>query len=300
MSSRLPALRAAAVTITALAWAAACGSADSVSTNVENRCVIYYGDDVVPAPPDGAALCPKGACNFQSQSGCSASQNCFPHYDAASNSVVPTCGTAGGQKKGEPCVTAQQICGRGMVCADGVCAKVCCGGDYSACDPGESCFRHATTFMIPSTAGAQGGMLIDYDEGLGTCAPVGTCDVLDKNSCASDTKHPVCRVVDPTGAVACQQASDRKLGDECDDVHRCGGGEHCVSQLSAEASTPRHCVRLCRFGSCTAEPGCPRGEGPCVHFNRDPEGVGECTPGWKREGVEVDAGTSGNGPDASK
>src|SRR5499427_10400197 len=112
MSYRLPALRVAAVTITALAWAAACGGGDSSSTTTPgNRCVIYYGVDVVPAHPDGAALCPTGTCNFQSQSGCSASQNCFPHYDAASNSVVPTCGTAGGQKEGQPCVDVNQICG---------------------------------------------------------------------------------------------------------------------------------------------------------------------------------------------
>jgi hypothetical protein len=233
------------------------------------------------------ALCPKGACNFQSQSGCSATQNCFPHYDAASNSVIPTCGTAGGQTKGQPCETAQQICGRGLVCADHVCQKVCCGGDYTACDPGESCFRQSAQFMTPS------GALIDYNEGLGTCAPVGNCKLLDESSCAGDAKHPVCRIVDPTGAIACTEAGDRNLGDSCDESHRCGRGQHCAGNVNTDGPVPKHCVRLCRFGTCNAKPGCPEAEGTCVHFNRDPEGIGECTADWVGPGLEVDAGAAG-------
>ena len=241
---------------------------------------------MVPDPPDGVALCPKGTCNFQSQEGCSATQSCTPHYNATSGKVEPTCSANGTLAKGAKCTGTTETCGRGMVCANGVCAKVCCGLDYTACDPGESCFQHSTQFMTAS------GSKIDYNEGLGTCAPVGNCDLLDPDSCASDAAHPVCRIVDATGAVACVQGGDRKLGEACDGEHQCGTGQHCAGYIKADgsASLQTTCVRLCRYGTCNAKPGCPEDEGPCVHFARDPEGVGECTKGWARPGQKVDIG----------
>jgi hypothetical protein len=39
------------------------------------------------------------------------------------------------------------------------------------------------------------------------------------------------------------------------------------------------CRRLCKWGPCERS-GCGEDEGKCVHFRRNPEGVGECTPGW--------------------
>jgi hypothetical protein len=250
---------------------------------------------VIPAPPDGASLCPKGTCNFQSQEGCATAQSCSPHYNATSDKVEPTCSPTGTLTKGQKCTGTTATCARGMVCADGVCAKVCCGGDYTACDPGESCFRHSTQFMTAS------GSVIDYNEGLGTCAPVGDCALLDPDSCAADPKHPVCRIVDATGAVACVQNGDRKLGEACDGEHQCGRGEHCAGYMKADGSTSlaTTCVRLCRYGSCNSKPGCPDGEGPCVHFLRDPEGIGECTAGWKGPGQEVDVPGDAGLTDAS-
>jgi hypothetical protein len=281
------AFRVAAVAVSAIGWAAACGSADSVTITTPD-CVIYYGGGTIPPPPDGAALCPAGTCNYQSQDGCPASENCFPHYDAASNSVSATCGVAGAQKDGQPCDSGTELCARGLVCADGICAKACCGGDYSACSAGESCIRQAVAFKTAS------GDIISYDQGLGTCAPVGNCNLLDASSCASDSKRPVCRIVDPTGAVACSPAGDRNVGQACDAQHQCGAGQSCAGNIDAEAGAaiPTTCVRLCGFGSCHSKPACPDAEGVCVHFTRDPADVGECTLGWTGPGLQVDGGTA--------
>jgi hypothetical protein len=292
MSALLSAVRVTALSGVAFAWAVACGSADSATTSGD-RCFIYFGGGTPPDPPDGASLCPAGTCNYQSQQGCPANQTCFPHYDARSNSVVATCGAVGTQKSGQPCGGEGQFCARGLICVDGACAKACCGGDYSACGAGESCIRQAVAFQTPSDAGVP-GKVIAYDEGLGTCAPVGNCDLLNSTSCAGDTKRPVCRIVDPTGAVACSPEGDRDVGDDCDADHQCHAGQHCAgnSDESTPSAVSTKCVKLCRFGDCTGKPACGASEGFCVHFQRDPAGVGECTPNWAGPGLEVDGGTA--------
>ena len=38
------------------------------------------------------------------------------------------------------------------------------------------------------------------------------------------------------------------------------------------------CRRLCKAVAGGADPFCQSGEGTCVHYNRDPASVGECTP----------------------
>jgi hypothetical protein len=277
------------VAVTVVCWAAACGSSDTTSTTLSiPQCKIYPGGGDIPRAPDGPSLCPTGACNFQTQVGCSASETCAPHYDAASNSVIPACLRTGAQKVGAPCDnTANQLCAPGLICADGKCAKPCCGGDWTACDEGESCIRSATIFKTSS------GTEIPYDKGLGTCAPVGTCNVLDTASCSSDSARPVCRIVDPRALVACQPHSvggDAQLGEDCNGQKQCAAGLHCAGNVNGDdASVPTKCVRLCAWGSCDgAKPACGKDEGTCVHFLRDPEGVGECTPDWRGKGITVD------------
>jgi hypothetical protein len=282
--------------VTTVCWAAACGSGDSTVTTSLAQCKIYPGGGVIPDAPDGPSLCPAGACNFQTQVGCTGTQTCSPHYDAASDSVIPACVTTGTQKAGAPCDnSANQLCAPGLVCADGKCAKPCCGGDWTACDDGESCIRSATIFKTSS------GAELPYDKGLGTCAPVGTCNVLDTTSCATDTKRPVCRIVDPRGFVACQPHSaggDAQLGEDCNAQKQCAAGLHCAGNIDEDASAHTKCVRLCAWGSCDdAKPACGKGEGTCVHFIRDPEGVGECTANWRGEGIPVEGSPRDAGRD---
>jgi hypothetical protein len=98
--------------------------------------------------------------------------------------------------------------------------------------------------------------------GAMVCMPVGGCDVLATGTCPSGQ---ACTIVDPTGAVACLPEGKGTVGQDCP----CVAGFLCVADA---------CRRLCRAVEGGGEPSCPTMEGRCVHFDRDPPGVGECTP----------------------
>jgi len=136
---------------------------------------------------------------------------------------------------------------------------MCCGADWSACDEGESCIRQMEVLA--------GGVRTPTDAHL--CFPIGTCHVLDPDSCDGEPGRE-CKLVDPRGSEACSPISSADLGDPCGAPTVCRQGLNCVGGV---------CRRLCSTIECE-EPSCPPSEGTCVHFDRNPEGVGECTPGW--------------------
>jgi len=257
----LPVSSAGVAALTALAGLtmAACGSAETVETGTPTPyCTPLFEDRSMPVPsaPDGASACATGSCNYQTQQGCPASAACRPQFNAEEVAVTPGCEAAGDHDAGDPCTT-QGECGRGLYCAAGACRKMCCGGDWSACDPGESCIR--------SVEVRAGGEIIAA--GLDLCFPVGTCDLFDPSSC-SDEPGRECKIVDPTGAVACAPRSEADVGDPCGPPTVCKQGLNCVGGF---------CVKLCRHLEC-GEPSCGEGS-DCVHFDRLPEGVGECSLG---------------------
>jgi hypothetical protein len=166
-------------------------------------------------------------------------------------------------------------CARGLYCFAGACRKLCCGGDWSGCDPGESCIRQVSAKIDNMT---DAGLVVDADVDL--CFPIDTCDVFETDSCDNEPGRE-CRIVDPTGAVACAPNSNLGLGEACDVLNQCDQGLHCVDD---------HCRQLCRAEAC-GKPACANEDDLCVHFDRDPDGVGECTPNWLIG--------SGEAPDAS-
>jgi len=258
--------------------AAACGSTGTVTPEVSGlACLLYYGGGAIPPHPDGASLCAPGACNYQEQRGCAPGQTCAPHLDPASGTVIPACRTSGTVAHGEAC-DPEHPCAAGHVCAEGACRQLCCGGDWSACPAGESCY-HQVAVRI-GDAGAT------VDAGADLCFPVNDCDVFDPNACASSGK--ICRVVDPTGAVGCAPSSDLQPGDPCDHAHQCGKAMICANAVDEHHLTGV-CRRLCRWTLC-GEPGCSKDDGVCVHYNRDPVGVGECTPDFRDGPVYSDGG----------
>jgi hypothetical protein len=275
---------------TAGALAVACGTAGSVSNAHEGVvCSLYWGGGIIPPHPDGASLCGKGVCNYQTQTGCESGKTCGPHLDLPTDTVAPLCRYPGTQAEGQPCdntATPPLLCGTGTFCADGLCRKLCCGGDWSACPAGQSCIRQAEYQVGPK------GSEKTISAGVDLCFPVGTCDVFDTTACKSEGR--VCRIVDPTGAVACAPDSPLALGDSCDHDHQCGAGMVCADAADGKNGV---CRRLCRWTFC-GEPSCQPGEGVCVHFNRDPVGgrggqhdtVGECTPNWRHPEVVSDGG----------
>jgi hypothetical protein len=243
-----------------LGLAGACGAGESTTEPPPTPgCPQLQIDTQIPAavPPDGAAECAAGDCNYQTQDGCPEDQACRPQFNATDPNVAPGCEPAGVAKSGEAC-EAQGDCARGLYCALGTCHTLCCGGDWTACDEGESCIRGLDV--------RAGGEVISA--GVDLCFPVGTCDPLTGTGC-EDEPGRECKIVDPTGAVACAPRSTADVGDSCAPPNVCKQGLSCVGG---------YCTRLCRFEEC-GEPSCAESEGSCVHFQRDPEGVGECTLG---------------------
>lgn len=215
---------------------------------------ILDGGGGIPDAPNGVDFCPKGACNYQSQAGCDteagAPTACQP-FPAGDAGIQPTCGTAGSKSANEAC-SSWIDCAPGFLCTAGKCLRLCCGGDYTACPNGEHCF--SSLLIQVGDAGVASGVMV--------CQPVGTCDVLTGKTCPAGQ---ACHIVDPTGAVACIDEGTGKVGQDCP----CAAGFTCVG---------KKCTRLCRAIEGGGDPWCPIEEGRCVHFDRDPPGVGECNP----------------------
>jgi hypothetical protein len=240
--------------------AVACGAGESATTDAAMPgCPKLIDDEAVALedPPDGPAACAAGDCNYQTQDGCADDQACRPQFNATDPEVHPGCEAAGTAASGDAC-KVQGDCARGLYCAQGQCHKLCCGADWTGCDAGESCIRSLDV--------RAGGQVISAEAGL--CFPVGTCDLFDPNACADDPSRE-CKIVDPIGQVACAPRSNAGLGDACAPPTVCQAGLNCVGGF---------CTKLCRFSEC-GEPACTADDGTCVHFPRDPDGVGECTVG---------------------
>lgn len=250
----------------ALLLAAGCGSTPADETRPDSGPTVFDGGGVKPDPPDGELLCQPGECNYQAQD-CPSGGSCLPTTTPpGSGAWPPACQSAGAAAPGQAC-TGWNDCERGAFCvgltggAPGVCRKLCCGGDWSACPAGQSCIQEL--FLLP--AGSTDPAQAKY-AGADLCAPVGTCDLFDAQACASEPGR-TCQIVDPIGNVACAPSGDVAIGQACSSTLRCVAGASCVGGA---------CRRLCRAVE-GGLPACPAGEGVCVHFARNPEGVGECT-----------------------
>ncbi len=256
-------MRRSILTFLAFLSGAACGSNGSTSdtqtppTDGGPGGVLVYLDGGAPAdPPDGAAACPAGACNYQTGAGCSGTTTaCIP--ELTGSAVAPACSPAGTAAAGATCAQATD-CVAGYVCAGGTCHKLCCGGDWTGCD---SATEHCIEAL--SYAGASGPV----STGAMLCYPVDTCDALTPSACPSPT---TCQIADATGATACLPNGSGTSGTACP----CQGGFTCVSPANGSPV----CVRLCAAVAGGAAPYCGADEGYCTHYTRDPAGVGECQP----------------------
>ncbi len=208
------------------------------------------GGGGVPIPENGELSCPMGACNYQSGTGCGPGEACRP--TANGNLVRPACVPAGSSQEGEACA-ADGDCAALHFCASRVCRRMCCGDDWTVCPDGRSCFVDRNVSLDGSAV----------PTGAATCAPSGECDLLEPE--AGCEAGSACLVVDSRGAGACLPPGDGEAADPCP----CAGGFVCATGT---------CRRLCRAGGDGGGPFCPPGEGVCVHFDRNADGVGECTP----------------------
>jgi hypothetical protein len=218
---------------------------------------VLDGGGTIPPPPDGAAACPAGVCNYQTGTGCptdAGAVSCVPL--PMGTSVAPACEKAGQTANGAAC-SQWTDCVSGSICAGNRCRKLCCGRDWTGCGTSsEHCLRPLSIQLANNTVVATDAYL---------CYPVNQCDALQPASCASIEANTTCQIADPTGATACLPEGTGGVASPCP----CKGGFACVEG---------GCRRLCRAAAGGGEPSCPAEEGRCVHFNRDPGGVGECTP----------------------
>src|SRR5438552_18085775 len=82
----------------------ACGSGETATNDpVLPSCPKLVVDMLVPLedPPDGAAACAAGDCNYQTQAGCAASEACRPQFNDTDPEVHPGCEKAGSAASGE-------------------------------------------------------------------------------------------------------------------------------------------------------------------------------------------------------
>ncbi|MEJ7735087.1 MAG: hypothetical protein WKG00_38600 [Polyangiaceae bacterium] len=262
---RALALSSAAVGVLALAiGSGACNGdpeTDGASTTASDAGADVYivqdGGGEPATPPDGEEACPAGACNYQSNEGCTAGQSCLPVLNGAA--VQPACVPAGAGQSGATCAEHAE-CADGYLCIETRCRKLCCGGDWSACPSAD---EHCITTL---SLGDGSGNAIDT--GAMVCQPVDGCDPLTPATCA--TNGETCQIIDPTGASTCLPDGSGGDGDPCP----CQGGFLCAN-LGGDASV---CRRLCKYVEGGGEPFCDPGEA-CVHYaDKHPAGVGECVP----------------------
>src|SRR5688572_10612243 len=138
MKSRVPTLFACLLAFAA-AKAIACGNGEDAPPDstpdggVPPQDPILDGGGEIPPPPNGASLCPMGACNYQTQTGCSPDGgpvSCVPL--PSGNTVAPACERAGGVLNGQTC-SQWTDCVPGSICVANQCRKVCCGRDWTGC-----------------------------------------------------------------------------------------------------------------------------------------------------------------------
>jgi hypothetical protein len=259
-------MRRSGLFVAALLLVSGCDSSGSVDTGIpqhldggapEGYVVILDGGGDAAVPPDGQAACPAGVCNYQTGEGCQPpTPACVP---ALGNGgvVTPACEAADAGVTGGSCSHATD-CAPGYLCSsDSTCHKLCCGGDWTGCDsPSQHCIE---TLLYQGTDGGS------VNTGAMLCYPINTCDALEPTSCTAP--GTACVIADRTGATACLAEGAGTTGQPCP----CKGGFVCLTDSKGTA-----CHRLCGAVAGGAPPYCQTGEGICVHYNRDPPGVGEC------------------------
>src|SRR5258706_16430214 len=86
--------------------APACGGGQSVPAGKSQPGCHKPVEDkllALESPPDGAAACDPGACNYQTQAGCADDQGCRPQFNAIVAEVHPGCDAVGSGKSGDAC-----------------------------------------------------------------------------------------------------------------------------------------------------------------------------------------------------
>ncbi|MEC7518725.1 MAG: hypothetical protein VYE22_02615 [Myxococcota bacterium] len=195
----------------------------------------------------GAPLCADAVCDPRSADGC-AEGSCVLAGETASCELE-----AGSQSVGSECADTG-ACAPGLACFRdgdrGVCGRICCPGDGSACGDGATC-------------GGSGELIDGATTSWGRCLARRSCDVLSPESTCEPREG--CYIVDGMGSTECRVAGTAGAGDDCEVQEDCQSGFFCGGVGS------RRCVRICEVGAGD----CP--EGRCMAQAHSPSGTGFCT-----------------------
>lgn len=164
-----------------------------------------------------------------------------------------SCGYAGDLQEGSPCDAASD-CAAGLACfarrgTGGVCGRVCCPSDPSACGAQTSC-----TGIGRLASGVQ--------TLFGECRQARECSLFNMEACEFGE---ACYVVDEDGGTDCREEGSVGTGRACDEPTDCQAGHDCVGAFE------QTCVRVCRLdgqnecdgGICLVSAGLPDGVGYC-------------------------------------
>jgi hypothetical protein len=231
----------------------------------------------LPDPVDGAGLCLfQTSCNYQTGEHCQPTETCAPV--ATDAGVTAQCVAAGTTPLGGACSAAKFYgeCQPGAVCVKDICRKLCCAGDWNGCPSGQRCVAPLEVNTMASPTAVMSGAWL--------CLPPEPCDPLDPvASCSGTGAGNVCIIADDLGSTICNPPTGKGHAEEsCP----CDVGFTCITPAQADGGISRWddggpasvCRRLCLAVEGGGEPSCPREEGECAHFLRDPPNVGECTP----------------------
>lgn len=218
----------------------------------------FLVQDASPPPSDaggsvdaGVPLCAAGGCDPRDTTACTGQVCLLSGAAPACESVMQ-----GMLRAGMPCEASAE-CAPGLACfldeGEGVCGRVCCPTDGSACAVGSRC------------GGA--GVLVDGTEtSWGRCLAQRSCDVLRPSDTCEAREG--CYLLESTGMTECRIAGTAGPGEACEFQEDCAAGFWCGGVAAA-----RRCVRLCSV----REDACPTEEGRCVAQTHTPDEVGLCT-----------------------
>ena len=195
------------------------------------------GTDTGSPLPDGggtdtgtsAGMCPAGACDIESGSGCPAGEGCYFASMESGGAPAPLCAPAGTGMAGASC-DAPNDCREGHICVEGPggpgepgeCRQVCCGGSTDACAVGDVCIG------------------LNGSDAVGVCETPAGCNIIEQTGCSDGLD---CVLLMGDGTTACRNIPDGggTQGAPCSE-DPCAAGFLCLRLMAA---ADPFCLRAC-------------------------------------------------------
>ncbi len=224
------------------------------------------GDSSVPdsGTPDGRVdsgmQCGGNECDIITGDGCPIGQGCYFLSMGPGTEPMAICQPTGFGTDGDTCAGSAE-CQAGYTCAPGLglCRKLCCFGDDSACPSGQRC---STQFVWMNASGET----IETDGAF--CSPDADCDPLAQTGCGTEACYTD---ITEDGTLLCAMAGTGAEGEACTALNDCAAGLYCRGSAGSTV-----CHRYCSVSA-----GTPCGVGQtCTGLGLPAplDDLGICTP----------------------